>query len=292
MTRPKKSGRTTAASPRKSAAEAAEKGTPKTAKKSTAKKSRAKKTAKKTAKKKTARRASKKAVRKGPPQPPTDESPEERRERASRIVARLKRHYPAADCALIFNDSGYELLVATILAAQCTDARVNTVTPALHEAFPTPAALAAATQEQVEAIVRPTGFFREKAKNLRGMAAALVERHGGEVPQSLDALVALPGVGRKTAHVVLGTAYGQPTGVVVDTHVKRISTLLGLVGAPDPVRIERELNALLPPGEWIMYSHRIIHHGRSVCIARRPQCRECPLLDLCPRIGLPPLEEA
>ena len=246
-------------------------------------------TAKTLAKRATAKRAKKAAKKR--PQPPTDETPEERAARAGRIVRRLKKHYPAADCALLFAD-GYELLVATILAAQCTDARVNTVTPTLHATFPGPASLAAASQEEVEAVVKSLGFFREKAKNLRGMAAALIERHGGEVPRELDALVALPGVGRKTANVVLGTAYDLPTGVVVDTHVRRISTLLGLTAETDPVRIERDLNELLPRREWIMYSHRIIHHGRSICIARRPQCTACPLLDLCPRVGLEPLGES
>ena len=288
MARPKKSAKTTKSTASAGPAGKAAKRSAKSAKAASKKKPGTK--AKKKAKKKTRKKTGKPAVL----HPPTDESDEsdesddQRRGRAARIVARLKTHYPAADCALVFAD-GYELLVATILAAQCTDARVNTVTPTLHAELPGPASLAAATQEQVEAIVQPTGFFREKAKNLRGMAAALMDRHGGQVPRTLDELVALPGVGRKTANVVLGTAYGLPTGVVVDTHVRRISTLLGLVAHTDPVKIERELNALLPEREWIMYSHRIIHHGRQVCIARRPRCRECPLLDLCPRVGLEPL---
>ena len=244
------------------------------------------------AKKTTKDVARKTAKASGQRQPPTDESPEERAKRAKAIVRRLKRAYPDADCELIYNESGYELLVATILAAQCTDARVNTVTPALHAAFPGPRRLAAAEQEEVEAIVRPTGTFRQKAKNLRAMASQLVESHAAEVPQTVDELTALPGVGRKTAHVVLGTAYGIPTGVVVDTHVRRISTLLGLTGQADPVKIEADLNDLLPKREWIMYSHRIIAHGRTICIARRPKCTECPLLDLCPRIGLEPLAES
>ena len=263
-----------------------------TKKKATKKEATKKNTKTPTAKKKpAATKTSRNVASRKRPVPPTGESPDERRRRAARIVRRLIKHYPAADCALIFAD-GYELLVATILAAQCTDARVNTVTPTLHARFPGPAGLAAASQEEVEAVVQPTGFFREKAKNLRGMATAVIERHGGTIPRDLDALVALPGVGRKTAHVVLGTAYGIASGVVVDTHVRRISTLLGLTAETDPVRIERDLNELLPQREWIMYSHRIIHHGRSICIARRPQCRECPLLDLCPRVGLPPLDDA
>ena len=241
------------------------------------------------------RAAKKKQAAKKTPQPAGNprpkESDDERRARATRIVRRLTSAYPDADCELAFAD-GYELLVATMLAAQCTDARVNTVTPTLHERFPRPAGLAAASQEEVEEVVQPTGFFRQKAKNLRAMAATLVEQHGGEVPQTLDGLTALPGVGRKTAHVVLGTAYGLPTGVVVDTHVRRISNLLGLTAESDPVKIERDLNDLLPSGEWIMYSHRIIAHGRRICVARRPRCTECPLLDLCPRVGLEPLAES
>ncbi len=218
----------------------------------------------------------------------TAESPGDCRTRAQAIVRALKKAHPDAECALK-HDSPFQLLAATILSAQCTDERVNAVTPALFDRYPSPAELAAAPAAEVEGIIRSCGFFRAKAKSLLGMAAGLVERHGGEVPRDLDALVELPGVGRKTANVVLGTAFGLPTGVVVDTHVRRISNRLGLTTSGDPVVIERDLIALLPPREWIMYSHRVIWHGRRVCAARKPACPDCPLLKLCPRAGLPPL---
>lgn len=207
---------------------------------------------------------------------------------ARRVVSILKRTYPDAECALEHRNA-YELLVATILSAQCTDERVNLVTPALFRKYPTPDKLARASQQSVEKLIQTCGFFRNKATSLRGMAQALVQRHGGEVPQDLESLVDLPGVGRKTANVVLGTAFGVPSGVVVDTHVKRISRLLGLTDSANPEIIERELMGLLPKHEWIDYSHRMIHHGRAICIARRPKCRECPLLSICPRTGLEPL---
>ncbi len=197
------------------------------------------------------------------------------------ILRRLERAYPAAECALDF-ESPFQLLVATILSAQCTDERVNRVTPELFARYPTAAELAAADQESVETIVRSTGFFRNKAKNLIGMARALVADHQGRVPQTLEELVALPGVARKTANVVLGTAYGIPSGVVVDTHVKRIAGLLGLSRATDPVKIERDLIELLPQKAWIDFSHRLILHGRQVCVARRPACDRCTLASLCP----------
>ncbi len=212
-----------------------------------------------------------------------------RKQRARRVLRALKRAYLDAECALI-HDSPFQLLTATILSAQCTDERVNATTPKLFAAYPTPQALAASQQSDVEKIVQPLGFFRAKAANIRGMALALVERHAGQVPRKLDELVALPGVGRKTANVVLGTAFGIPSGVVVDTHVKRISFLLGFTQSTNPEIIERELIELLPKNEWIMYSHRLIHHGRKICIARRPRCAECPLLSECPRSGLPPLQ--
>lgn len=206
--------------------------------------------------------------------------------RAQLICRRLKKGYPDAECELNYANP-FELICATILSAQCTDVRVNQVTPELFARFPDAHTLAGAKQEDVEQIVQSTGFFREKAKNLRGMAAGLVERHGGEVPKKLDALVKLPGVGRKTANVVLGTAFGLATGVVVDTHVRRLSTRLGLTTETDPVKIERELMRLLPKTQWAMYSHRIIHHGRQVCSARSPKCTGCIMLDICPRVGLP-----
>lgn len=213
-----------------------------------------------------------------------------KKRRAHTVCRRLKKTYLDAPCALDHRNA-FELLAATILSAQCTDVRVNTVTPTLFERYPDAASLAESTQEDVESIVQPTGFYREKAKNLRGMAAALVEHHGGEVPKKLDALVKLPGVGRKTANVVLGTAFGLATGVVVDTHVKRLSNRLGLTTESDPVKIERQLMALLPKTQWVMFSHRIIYHGRQVCAARSPKCVGCVMLDLCPRVGLDALAE-
>jgi endonuclease-3 len=197
------------------------------------------------------------------------------------MVRRLAVAYPVAECALV-HDGPFQLLAATILSAQCTDARVNLVTPALFRRWPDPASLARAPQGEVEAVVRSTGFFRNKARSLRGMAAALVERHGGAVPRSMEELVALPGVARKTANVVLGTAFGIAAGVVVDTHVGRIARRLGLTREIDPVRVERDLQALLPREEWIAFAHRSIHHGRRVCRALRPSCDACPLSDLCP----------
>jgi len=212
----------------------------------------------------------------------------ERRQRALRVAQALARAYPNALCALT-HANAYELLVATILSAQCTDQRVNMVTPALFRQFPTPEKLARSKPAELEQIIRSTGFFRAKARNLRAMAQHLVAEFGGTIPQTIEELTKLPGVGRKTANVVLGTAYGLATGVVVDTHVKRIVRLLGLTRQSQPEKIEAELMRLLPRHEWVNFSHRLIHHGRRVCIARRPRCAECPLLALCPRVGLKPL---
>lgn len=212
----------------------------------------------------------------------------DKKNQARKVVNALRRSYPVAECALE-HDSAYQLLTATILSAQCTDERVNATTPALFAKYPTAADLAASKQKDVEAIIRPLGFFRAKAENIRGMAKKLVDDFGGELPQTLDELTSLPGVGRKTANVVLGTWYGIASGVVVDTHVKRISGLLGLTTSKNPEIIERDLMAVLPKKEWINYSHRVIHHGRAICIARRPKCAECPLLKICPRVGLAPL---
>lgn len=209
-------------------------------------------------------------------------------QRARKITQLLAQTYPDVACALVHR-SPFELLVATILSAQCTDERVNLVTPELFRQYPTAAKLAAARLTDVEAIIRSTGFFHAKATNLIAMSRKLVELHGGVVPQTLEELVHLPGVGRKTANVVLGTAFGIPSGVVVDTHVKRITNLLGLTAAAQPEKIEQDLQRLLPPEEWINFSHRLIHHGRRICIARRPKCAECPLLGVCARTGLPPL---
>jgi endonuclease-3 len=201
--------------------------------------------------------------------------------RARTILGRLKREYPDARCALHHGDA-YQLLVATILSAQCTDARVNMVTPAFFARYPSPEALARADQGEVEEIIRSTGFFRNKTRSLIGMAQALVADHRGKVPGTMEELRVLPGVGRKTANVVLGNAFGINEGVTVDTHVTRLSRLLGLTRHDDPVKIEHDLMPLFPREDWALLSHLLIVHGRRVCIARRPRCPECVLADLCP----------
>ena len=205
----------------------------------------------------------------------------QRREHAAAVVGLLAECYPEAECAL-HHDGPFQLLAATILSAQCTDERVNMVTPALFARWPDAASLAEAVQEDVEEAVHSTGFYRAKAKNLIGMAQRLVERHGGEVLAEIEALVALPGVARKTANVVLGTAFGLAMGVVVDTHVHRISHRLGLTRHHDPKHVERDLMGVLPREEWTAFSHRVIFHGRRVCVARKPRCAVCTLRDLCP----------
>jgi len=196
-------------------------------------------------------------------------------------VARLAAAYPDARCALD-HGSPLELLVATILSAQCTDARVNQVTPALFRRYPTAAAYARAPLAELEEAIRSTGFFRNKARSLQGLGAALVERHGGRVPETMSELVRLPGVGRKTANVVLGNAFGRDEGVVVDTHVGRISRRLGLTREDDPEKVERDLMALVPQEDWTLWAHLLIAHGRAVCRAPRPRCAECPVAGLCP----------
>lgn len=205
---------------------------------------------------------------------------------AAKVVRRLKADYPEAPCALN-HKTPFQLLIATILSAQCTDERVNLVTKDLFRKYKKPADFASAPIKDLETAVKSTGFFRNKAKSIKTCSAALMEEHGGKVPENLDALVKLAGVGRKTANVVLGTAFGLPTGVVVDTHVGRISRRLGLTESKDAVRVERDLMALLPKKEWIMYSHRMIHHGRAICSARRkPSCDECSMRKFCPQIGV------
>ena len=201
--------------------------------------------------------------------------------RAQEILTRLKQRYPDAHCELDHHNA-FELLCATILSAQCTDARVNLVTPHLFRRYPDAPALALARPEDVETIIRSTGFFRNKAKNLIGMANAVVDRHGGQVPDSMEALRVLPGVGRKTANVILGNAFGINEGVTVDTHVGRLSRLLRLSRNTDPERIERDLMPLFPQHDWALLSHLLIFHGRRTCIARRPKCGECVLADICP----------
>jgi endonuclease-3 len=203
------------------------------------------------------------------------------KEHAGVILDRLLAEYPNAHCALDFRNA-YELLAATILSAQCTDKRVNMVTPALFARYPDAEALSAAKQEDVEELIKSTGFFRNKAKSLIGMATAVVERHGGEIPADMDALVKLPGVGRKTANVILGNAFGRNDGIVVDTHVTRLSNRLGLTKESDAVKIEQDLMPLFPQQHWTMLSHLLIEHGRQVCDARQPRCGECVLNDICP----------
>jgi endonuclease III len=197
------------------------------------------------------------------------------------IISLLKQAYPDARCALEYRNA-YELLCATILSAQCTDVRVNMVTPTLFARYPTPFELAAADPADVEEIIKSTGFFRNKTKSLIGMAQAVVAEHGGEIPRTMEELRKLPGVGRKTANVVLGNAYGINEGVTVDTHVTRLSGLLGLSQGRDAVKIEEQLTQLYPREDWGVLSHLLISHGRQVCIARRPRCGECVLARLCP----------
>jgi endonuclease-3 len=200
------------------------------------------------------------------------------------ILRRLEARFPDARCSLDF-ESPLQLLVATILSAQCTDERVNMVTPILFARYRTAQDFADADPDALEAIIRPTGFYRNKTRSLIGMGRVLAERHGGEVPRTMAALTQVPGAGRKTANVVLGNAFGVEEGIVVDTHVSRISQRLGLTRHTDPVRIERDLMALVPRGRWTLFPHLMIHHGRAICQARKPQCERCPLNDLCPFPG-------
>ncbi len=209
------------------------------------------------------------------------ELPAARKARAKKIVARLERAYPDVKCALN-HASALELLVATILSAQCTDVRVNLVTPALFAKYRSANDYAIANPRVFEREIQSTGFFRNKTKSILGMAQALVERHGGQVPDTMAELVELPGVGRKTANVILGVWFGKSEGVVVDTHVHRISRLLKLTRQDDPVKIERDLMELIPRPKWDRFGHLVIHHGRRVCIARRPRCEECVVSALCP----------
>ena len=203
------------------------------------------------------------------------------RQRIAEILRVLGQEYADANCAL-HHQNAYELLVATVLSAQCTDVRVNMVTPALFQRFPDAKALAGADQEELQEIIKSTGFFRNKAKNLIGAARKLTQEFDGVVPQSMTDLLELPGVARKTANVVLGNAYGIPSGVVVDTHVSRLSGRLGLTEERDPKKIETDLMEIVPEDEWIDFSHRLIQHGRRVCVARKPRCGDCFLADLCP----------
>lgn len=209
-----------------------------------------------------------------PPIPPTT------RRRAAAVLERLRRHLPDLRCELDFT-TPLELAVAAILAAQCTDKRVNLVTPALFRKYPTADAYARADPETLEREIRSTGFYRNKAKSIRALGAALVERHGGEVPAELEALVALPGIGRKTANLLMADAFGRP-GLIIDTHQIRLNQRLGFTTQTDATKIERELRSWLPERDWTDWSHGLTLHGRYTCLARKPKCGECPLTDLCP----------
>ena len=219
---------------------------------------------------------------------PVPPSPLALTRRARRIARELAVLHPDAHCELDFT-TPLELAVATVLSAQCTDKRVNEVTPALFARCPTAADYAAADRDELEALIRPTGFFRNKTTSLIGLGAALVERHGGEVPARLDELVALPGIGRKTANVVLGNAFGVP-GLTVDTHFGRLVRRFGWTELDDPVKVEHAVAALLPTSEWTMFSHRVIFHGRRVCHARKPACGACGIAALCPSYGTGPTD--
>lgn len=209
----------------------------------------------------------------------------DRRAQAKRVLRRLQADYPDAECALIHR-TPFQLLVATVLSAQCTDERVNIVTRELFAQYPEPTDLAALPLPKLEKLIQSTGFFRNKAKAIKACSRAIAEEHGGEVPRDLETLVRLPGVGRKTANVVLGTAFGIPTGVVVDTHVGRLSRRLGLTSETNPEKVERDLMEIVPQREWINFSHRLIHHGRRICQARKPKCPECSMRRFCPKIGV------
>jgi endonuclease-3 len=204
----------------------------------------------------------------------------ERKARVEAILKTLDEMYPNVTCAL-HHTSPWELLVATILSAQCTDKRVNEVTPGLFAKYPTIQDFAAARQEVLADDIRSTGFFNNKAKSVIGAAKTILGEFGGEIPQTIEQLVTVPGAARKTANVVLGTAYGIASGVVVDTHVQRVSRRLDLTKNDDPVKIEQDLMKIIPPNRWILFSHQLIHHGRALCVARNPKCSECALNDLC-----------
>lgn len=206
--------------------------------------------------------------------------------RARAIYRRLLKQYPDAHCELNYT-TPFELAVATVLSAQCTDKRVNLVTPDLFARYPSPAALASAPIEDVESVIKSTGFFRNKAKSITGLARAIVAVHDGALPETMDELVVLPGIGRKTANVILGNAFGKNEGVVVDTHIGRLAKLLGLTKQTNPVKVEQALILLFPRPSWTMLAHLLIWHGRRTCVARKPRCGECVVADLCPSAALP-----
>ena len=205
------------------------------------------------------------------------------KKRVAQVLVCLRNAYPDAECELIFSNP-LELAVAAILSAQCTDKRVNLVTPALFKKYRTAADWAKTPQEVLETEIRSTGFFRNKAKNIRALCAELEKKHGGKIPDNLDVLITLPGIGRKTANLLIATAYGKP-GIIVDTHFKRLSNRLGFTDNEDPDRIEFDLKALLPEKDWSDFSHCMVFHGRRCCFARKPNCPECPVKDLCPSRG-------
>jgi len=251
-----------------------------------------KKTKTRATKKATAGAGRKKAARRAtvrPALPQVSETVEEKKKRARRLLTALKKLYPEADCALSHHDP-FQLLVATILSAQSTDDTVNKVTPVLFEKYPTPKALADAPREDIEKVIYATGFFRQKAKSIQGTAAAVARDFDGVVPDTMDALTALPGVARKTANVVLGTAFGKNEGVVVDTHIGRLATRLALTFSSkndkDAVKIERDLMEIIPRKEWTYLGHALIWHGRKVCSARKPACDACTLAKNCPSAGI------
>jgi endonuclease-3 len=206
------------------------------------------------------------------------------KKRAERIVQLLAKLYPDANCAL-HHDNPLQLLIATILSAQCTDVRVNMVTPALFARYPNVCAFAEAEPRELETAIQSTGFFRNKARNIIACCRQIQEKHGGEVPDTMEELVQLPGVGRKTANVILGNAFDVP-GITVDTHVLRLSHRMGLTKRREPHKVEQDLMPLIPKKEWTMFSHRMIFHGRQVCFARKPNCPECILREVCPKIGV------
>jgi endonuclease-3 len=237
------------------------------------------------ASKKTANESTPRDGAKDPRRLPKGESVEERKERFQKIFKLLHREYPAAKCALEFNNP-FELVAATILSAQCTDKRVNMVMPDFRKAFPNAKAVAYAELPEIEEVIRTTGFYRQKAKSLKSMATDIVEKFGGKVPQTMEELTTLRGVGRKTANVVLGDAFGKSEGIAVDTHVTRLSGWLGLTKESDPVKIERDLMELAKPSQWTLTSHVLILHGRSICDARKPKCSQCVVAEYCPSSGM------
>ncbi len=217
---------------------------------------------------------------------PKGESFEERKERFQKIFKALHKEYPDAKCALEFNNP-YELVAATILSAQCTDKRVNMVMPDFRKAFPSAKALANAEPAEIEEVIKSTGFYRQKAKSLKSMASDIMEKFGGHVPDTMEELTTLRGVGRKTANVVLGDAFGKAEGIAVDTHVTRLSGRLGLTEHSEPEKIEQDLMKLAKPSQWTLTAHELILHGRNICIAQKPKCSQCAVAEYCPSAGMP-----